>query len=139
MYAKLTVGALVELPESATHIRVSINPEGYTTILDYGSPAAMDTRKGKMFTHWGEPGFSQAVLTREEAMTMAQTMLADTPTPALARLAEERDRWNALRRTLMRAALRQRHESMAAESRAEQIRHNQDRLIAITRSRTTRK
>ncbi|MGN0029950.1 MAG: hypothetical protein ACI35Q_09525 [Marinilabiliaceae bacterium] len=139
MYKKLTMGLLVELPESATHVRVSIAPDGYANILDYGSPEAMDTRKGKMFTHWGEPGYSQAVLTREEAMTMAQTMLADTPTPALARLAEERDRWNALRRCLAREARLLKAERVADELRAEQIRRNQDRLIAITRNRTTRK
>lgn len=139
MCEKLTMGLLVELPESVTHVRVSINPEGYATLLDCGSPEAMDTRKGKMFTHWGEPGYSQAVLTREEAMIMAQTMLADTPTPALARLAEERDRWNAIRRCLAREARRLRQDEAMAETRAEQIRRNQDRLIAITKLRTLRK
>lgn len=139
MYEKLTMWRLVELPECATHVRVSITPTGYANLIDYGSPEAMDTRKGKMFTHWGDPGYSQAVLTREEAMTMAQTMLAYTPTPALARLAAEMDRWNAMCRCLEREALRKRHEELTEQERAAQIRRNQDRLIAITRNRTTRK
>lgn len=143
MIELLTMQRIVALPESATHVRVMLTPGGRSFLIDYGSPRGMANRDRTMYSHAGEPGYSQAVLTREEGMVMARTMLADTPTDALRRLAAERDEWKAQKADMewkegiARLIRRQQMENRERETaRQAMIRRNQDRLIELTRNKT---